>query len=154
MHIDMDAFFASVEQQVNPALKGKPVIVGSRDKKYHTVVAAASYEAKAFGVKTGMTPYEVMLSESQERMLAVVRKGAEEKVAAVFRKWGLSAVAIGHVTSGGRVRVWDNGVLAADVPAAALTDECPVYSLDDPLLEGFKGHAELLEEMKDACRDP
>lgn len=54
MHIDMDAFFASIEQQINPALKGKPVIVGSRDKKYHTVVAAASYEAKAYGIKSGM----------------------------------------------------------------------------------------------------
>lgn len=54
LHIDMDAFFASVEQQINPALKGKPVIVGSRDKKYYTVVAAASYEAKAYGVKSGM----------------------------------------------------------------------------------------------------
>ena len=54
MHIDMDAFFASVEQQINPALKGKPVIVGSRDKKYYTVVAAASYEAKAYGIKSGM----------------------------------------------------------------------------------------------------
>lgn len=58
MHIDMDAFFASVEQQINPALKGKPVIVGSRDNKYHTVVAAASYEAKAYGIHSGMPSYE------------------------------------------------------------------------------------------------
>lgn len=54
LHIDMDAFFASVEQQINPNLKGKPVIVGSRDKKYYTVVAAASYEAKAYGIDSGM----------------------------------------------------------------------------------------------------
>jgi len=54
MHLDMDAFFASIEQQINPHLKGKPVIVGSRDKKYNTVVAAASYEAKAYGIKSGM----------------------------------------------------------------------------------------------------
>ena len=50
LHLDMDAFFASIEQQINPNLKGKPVIVGSRDKKYNTVVAAASYEAKAYGL--------------------------------------------------------------------------------------------------------
>lgn len=60
MHIDMDAFFASVEQQINPYLKGKPVIVGSRDKKYHTVVAAASYEAKAYGIHSGMSSYEAL----------------------------------------------------------------------------------------------
>jgi len=58
LHIDMDAFFASVEQQVNPALKGRPVIVGSRDKKYRTVVAAASYEAKAYGIDSGMPTWE------------------------------------------------------------------------------------------------
>ena len=60
MHIDMDAFFASVEQQINPALRGKPVIVGSRDKKYHTVVAAASYEAKAYGITSGMPSWQAL----------------------------------------------------------------------------------------------
>ncbi len=60
LHIDMDAFFASVEQQVNPRLRNKPVIVGSRDKKYNTVVAAASYEAKAYGIRSGMSSYEAL----------------------------------------------------------------------------------------------
>lgn len=60
LHIDMDAFFASIEQQINPALKGKPVIVGSRDKKYNTVVAAASYEAKAYGIKSGMLSQDAL----------------------------------------------------------------------------------------------
>lgn len=58
MHIDMDAFFASVEQQINPKLKNKPVIVGARDQKYKTVVAAASYEAKAFGITSGMPTWQ------------------------------------------------------------------------------------------------
>jgi len=58
LHIDMDAFFASIEQQINPRLKGKPLIVGSRDKKYRTVVAAASYEAKAYGITSGMPSHE------------------------------------------------------------------------------------------------
>src|SRR3989338_1416176 len=54
MHIDMDAFFASIEQVINPYFKGQPLIVGSRDNKFHTVVCAASYEAKAFGIDSGM----------------------------------------------------------------------------------------------------
>jgi len=54
LHLDMDAFFASIEQAINPAFRGKPLIVGSRRKKYQTVVAACSYEAKAFGIASGM----------------------------------------------------------------------------------------------------
>lgn len=80
--------------------------------------------------ESGMTPYEVMLSESQERMLAICRKGAEERVAAVFRKWGLNAVVIGHVTDDGLVRVKEGDVIAAEMPANALTDLCPTYHLD------------------------
>ncbi len=58
LHIDMDAFFASIEQAVNPRLKGKPLIVGSRGNKLHTVVCAASYEAKALGIGSGMPAKE------------------------------------------------------------------------------------------------
>lgn len=54
LHIDMDAFFASIEQRINPHFRGKPLIVGSRDNKYRTVVCAASYEAKAYGIHSGM----------------------------------------------------------------------------------------------------
>ncbi len=54
LHIDMDAFFASVEQRINPQFRGKPLIVGSRNNKYRTVVCAASYEAKAYGIHSGM----------------------------------------------------------------------------------------------------
>lgn len=61
LHIDMDAFFASVEQAINPALKGRPLIVGSRNKKYHTVVCAASYEAKRLGIDSGMSTKEAFL---------------------------------------------------------------------------------------------
>jgi DNA polymerase-4 len=60
LHIDMDAFFASVEQAVNPAYKGKPLLVGSRGRKFHTVVAACSYEAKVFGIHSGMATKEAL----------------------------------------------------------------------------------------------
>ncbi|MBI2844138.1 MAG: phosphoribosylformylglycinamidine synthase subunit PurL [Armatimonadetes bacterium] len=78
----------------------------------------------------GMTPYEIMLSESQERMLAVVRKGKEDEVAAVFKKWGLNAVVIGHVTADGLVRVWEGDHLVAEVPAKSLADDAPTYYLE------------------------
>jgi phosphoribosylformylglycinamidine (FGAM) synthase-like enzyme len=80
--------------------------------------------------ETGMTPYEIMLSESQERMLAICRQGAEERVAAVFKKWGLNAVVIGYVTGDGMVRVMEGDKVAAEIPAKALTDQCPVYRLE------------------------
>ena len=77
--------------------------------------------------ETGMTPYEVMLSESQERMLLVVSKGRERAVSAIFRKWGLQSAVIGRITADGRLRVRDRGRVVAEIPARALTDEAPVY---------------------------
>jgi phosphoribosylformylglycinamidine synthase len=77
--------------------------------------------------ETGMTPYEIMLSESQERMLLVAKAGREREVEQVFEKWDLHAVRIGHVTDTGRVRLHFHGELVADVPTKALTDEGPVY---------------------------
>jgi phosphoribosylformylglycinamidine synthase len=77
--------------------------------------------------ETGMTPYEMMLSESQERMLLVAEKGREEEVFRVFRKWGLDAVTIGVVTGDNLLRVKDHGVVVAEIPNPALTDEAPVY---------------------------
>jgi phosphoribosylformylglycinamidine synthase subunit PurL len=74
-----------------------------------------------------MTAYEIMLSESQERMLLVAERGREEEVFAVFRKWGLDASTVGRVTSDGRMRVLHHGQLVADIPNDALTDEAPVY---------------------------
>ena len=77
--------------------------------------------------ETGMTPYEIMLSESQERMLMVVHKGREREVESVFEKWDLHAVQVGVVTEGDRLRIHERGTLVADVPNRALTDEAPVY---------------------------
>jgi phosphoribosylformylglycinamidine synthase len=78
--------------------------------------------------ETGMTPYEIMLSESQERMLMVVKRGREAEVEAIFSKWDLHAVRIGEVTSDGLLRVMDHGVVVAEIPNRALTDEAPLYS--------------------------
>ncbi|HEY6392016.1 MAG TPA: phosphoribosylformylglycinamidine synthase subunit PurL [Bryobacteraceae bacterium] len=77
--------------------------------------------------ETGMTPYEIMLSESQERMLLVAEKGREEEVFRVFRKWGLDAVTVGRVTPDGILRVKDHGQVVAEIPNRALADEAPVY---------------------------
>jgi len=77
--------------------------------------------------ETGMTPYEIMLSESQERMLLVAERGREHEVFEVFSKWGLDAVEIGRVTEDGRLRVLENGNVVADIPAHAIAEEGPVY---------------------------
>jgi phosphoribosylformylglycinamidine synthase len=77
--------------------------------------------------ETGMTPYEIMLSESQERMLLVVKKGREAEVERIFDKWDLHAVRIGEVTADNRMRVKDHGAVVAEIPNQALTDEAPVY---------------------------
>jgi phosphoribosylformylglycinamidine synthase II len=77
--------------------------------------------------ETGMTPYEIMLSESQERMLLVADKGREDEVFAVFRKWGLDAVTIGRVTDDGKLRVKNHGKVVAEIPNRELADEAPLY---------------------------
>ncbi|HEY4710562.1 MAG TPA: phosphoribosylformylglycinamidine synthase subunit PurL [Candidatus Acidoferrales bacterium] len=77
--------------------------------------------------ETGMTPYEMMLSESQERMLLVAERGREGEIFDVFHKWGLDAVEIGRVTDDGKLRVMNHGQLAAEIPAHALAEEGPRY---------------------------
>jgi phosphoribosylformylglycinamidine synthase len=78
--------------------------------------------------ETGMIPYEIMLSESQERMLLVVERGRERDVEQVFEKWDLHAVQVGEVTEGTRLKIHERGTLVGDVPNRALTDEAPVYN--------------------------
>jgi phosphoribosylformylglycinamidine synthase subunit PurL len=90
--------------------------------------------------ETGMSAYEIMLSESQERMLVVARRGREQEAQAIFTKWGLDAVVIGKVTGDQRLRILRDGVTAAEAPIMALVDEAPIYDrpaarpayLDDP----------------------
>jgi phosphoribosylformylglycinamidine synthase subunit PurL len=78
--------------------------------------------------ETGMTPYEIMLSESQERMLLVAEKGREHEVLDVFKKWGLDSTVVGEVTAGGLLVVKDHGKVVAQIPAHPLAEEGPVYN--------------------------
>ena len=77
--------------------------------------------------ETGMTPYETLLSESQERMLIIVHKGREKELKEIFARWGLDSAEIGYVTDTGRVVVKQSGKVVADVPARLLADDAPVY---------------------------
>src|SRR5712671_5978956 len=100
--------------------------------------------------ETGMTAYEIMLSESQERMLLVAEKGREDEVFQVFRKWGLDAVTVGRVTGDGMLRVKDHGQIAAEIPNRALADEAPVYKRplarwEPPIPREMPEHIKLVE---------
>src|ERR1017187_2252695 len=77
--------------------------------------------------ETGMTPYEIMLSESQERMLLIVKRGREADVERIFEKWDLHAVKIGEVTGGDRLRVRIHCVMVPPATTPALPDEAPVH---------------------------
>src|SRR5438270_50094 len=76
----------------------------------------------------GMTPYEILLSESQERMLIIAKHGKEDLVRAIFDKWDVPCVEIGRVADDGMMRVRDDGVTAVEIPAKALAEEAPLYS--------------------------
>ena len=112
----------------------------------------------------GMTPYEILLSESQERMLIIARRGKENIVREVFEKWDVPCAQIGRVTSDGMMRVRNNGEIAAEIPAKALAEEAPLYSREaqKPTTE-ITENAELLtkisvssvaESLRELLRDP
>ncbi len=81
----------------------------------------------------GMTPYEFMLSESQERMLICAKKGTEDKIVDIFNKWDLDCVVIGEVTDSNRMELFWYGDKVADIPVAPISEEAPV--LDRPIKE-------------------
>ncbi|MFN2476507.1 MAG: phosphoribosylformylglycinamidine synthase subunit PurL [Chthoniobacterales bacterium] len=78
--------------------------------------------------ETGMTPYEILLSESQERMLIIAKRGKEQVVVDIFDKWDVPCAEIGRVTDDGMMRVRNNGSVAAEIPAKPLADEAPLYA--------------------------
>ena len=86
----------------------------------------------------GMTPYEILLSESQERMLVVAEEGREDEVRRILKKWELEAEVIGRVTDDGRFRILENGKVVADIPALPLTEGCPTYEREGVESEEIK----------------
>ena len=114
--------------------------------------------------ETGMTPYEIMLSESQERMLLVAEKGREQEIIDVFNKWGLESAVIGTVTDDGMLRVRENGVVVAEIKNRDLADEAPIYNrpytkpyrnapMEAPTLPSSSPEADLLKLLasNDLC---
>jgi phosphoribosylformylglycinamidine synthase II len=91
----------------------------------------------------GMTAYETLLSESQERMLIIAKRGREDEVRRVFAKWGVPCAEIGRVTDDGMMRVRNNGSVAAEIPAKPLADEAPLYDR-----EASKATTESTEDME------
>ncbi len=88
----------------------------------------------------GMTPYEMMLSESQERMLVVVEKGREKEVEAIFEKWGLHSQVVGRVTDDKRLRLLHQGEVVADVPVDSLAEDAPVYHCETAIPAYYEQH--------------
>ena len=115
--------------------------------------------------ETGMSPYEIMLSESQERMLLVAQKGREQEVFRVFEKWGLDAVEVGKVTADNRLRVLEHGKVVAEIPNQALTDDAPLYKRplarweppvprEMPESVKFKDTGDFTEDLKQLLASP
>ncbi len=119
--------------------------------------------------ETGMTPYETLLSESQERMLIIAHKGKEDVVRRIFEKWDVPCAEIGRVTDDGMMRVLDDGATAAEIPAKPLADEAPLYSrevrkpttdymdyTDGELLEKLSVPSvkSVVESLRSLLRDP
>jgi len=111
--------------------------------------------------ETEMTPYEMMLSESQERMLVVMEKGKEQVAFDILNKWGLQIGEIGKVTDDGQLRLYFHGNVVADVPVTALVDEAPLYErpyhapaqspgADVPPLTEIRPHGQVLTELLQA----
>src|ERR1700735_1979993 len=101
--------------------------------------------------ETAMTPYEIMLSESQERMLLVAERGREREVFEVFHKWGLDAVEVGRVTADGKLRILDHGRLAAEIPAHAIAEEGPRY--ERPIAKPQANSAEAKPRLVEIAHD-
>jgi len=135
-----DPFLEKLLLEACLELIDKDLIVGMQDMGAAGLISSSSEMATRgkSGIKmnldkvprreTGMIPYEIMLSESQERMLVCGKKGKEEDIRKIFEKWDLKAEVIGEVTNTGRLEIIDQGKVVADVPVHALTDEAPLYN--------------------------
>jgi phosphoribosylformylglycinamidine synthase II len=94
----------------------------------------------------GMTPYEIMLSESQERMLLVVEQGREQEIKEICDKWGLQSAVVGRVTEGNRYRIFYRGEMVADIPVNTLVDDAPVYVREAKVPDYYKAYRDIRPE--------
>ena len=127
-----------------------PALVGIQDMGAAGLISSSCEMASKAGMgmelylddvpqcEEGMNPYELMLSESQERMLLVIEKGREEEVCAIFKKYDLSAVTVGKVTNDGMMRLFHKGEVVAEVPADALAEQAPEYHKPSREAEYYK----------------
>ena len=134
-----DPFTEKLLLEASLELIGSGAIVGIQDMGAAGLVSSGAEMAGRSGTgveidvarvpvrEPGMTPYEILLSESQERMLVVARAGWEDDVRAILEKWELEAAVVGQVTDTGAFTVLEDGVVVADIPARPLTEECPTY---------------------------
>ncbi|MEX0980050.1 MAG: phosphoribosylformylglycinamidine synthase subunit PurL [Gemmatimonadota bacterium] len=141
-----DPFTEKLLLEASLELIGSGHIVGIQDMGAAGLTSSASEMAGRAGNgvevdidrvpvrEEGMTPYEILLSESQERMLVVAKVGREDEVRRILEKWELEAEVIGRVTDDGSFRILENGEVVADIPARPLTDGCPTYER-----EGIEG---------------
>jgi phosphoribosylformylglycinamidine synthase subunit PurL len=141
-------------------LLGQGLLVSLQDLGAAGLTSSAGEMASAGGVgidldvnrvtlrEADMEPFEIMVSESQERMLAIVEPGKLERALEVCEKWQTGAAAIGEVTDTGRIRVLEGNEVVGDVPVAALVDECPLYDLEpgEPDSWTFGNRATLSED--------
>jgi phosphoribosylformylglycinamidine synthase len=97
--------------------------------------------------ETGMTAYEMLLSESQERMLIVAHRGREKQIVEIFNKWDLDAVVVGRVVEGNRLKVFLNGNLEADLPVDKLTDEAPRYNRPMSQVQSLKSNIRIQNDL-------
>ncbi|GGE35648.1 phosphoribosylformylglycinamidine synthase subunit PurL [Pullulanibacillus camelliae] len=130
-------------------------LIGMQDMGAAGLTSSASEMASKAGVgmemdldkvpqrETGMTPYEMMLSESQERMLLVVQKGREAEIQEIFKKWELHAVAVGTVIEEKTFRLIHKGEVVAEVPVDSLADDAPVYHMPSKEPESFRVNGQL-----------
>ncbi|WP_053217311.1 phosphoribosylformylglycinamidine synthase subunit PurL [Virgibacillus senegalensis] len=125
-------------------------LVGMQDMGAAGLTSSASEMASKAGMgmemdldlvpqrELGMTPYELMLSESQERMLMVVKKGEEQEIIDIFKKYGLEAVAVGRVTDDKQFRLLHKGAVVTDIPVDSLAEDAPVYHKPSKVPAYFK----------------
>jgi phosphoribosylformylglycinamidine synthase II len=148
-------------------LLGKGLLVSLQDLGAAGLTSSAGEMASAGGVgidldvarvplrEADMEPFEIMVSESQERMLAVVEPSKVSEVIAVCEKWQTGAAEIGVVTDGGQIRVLRDGEVVGEMPVEALVDGCPLYDLEPTAPEGWMyGNEDVLVERVAAAAGP